>query len=182
MVVGLRLPWEYGDQALRRPASSLQLRYRLDSLHVHLHSIGARTTVPLVGQYLDIPSRKALHVTGVRTCSAMNCWRPRLASRAWKTGAEGRLLAGGEKWLTTLRPNLDGGQACLTSAHRTDAAVCARGSIVPMAPDMEYTDQRPLDPLIVDVYAGKPASFRLYEDDGTSLNYRHGAMPGRRLP
>ena len=49
------------------------------------------------------------------------------------------------------------------------------GSIVPMAPDMDYSDQRPVDPLIVDVYAGKPASFRLYEDDGTSLDYRNGA-------
>jgi hypothetical protein len=49
------------------------------------------------------------------------------------------------------------------------------GSILPMAPDMDYTDQRPVDPLILDVYAGKAASFRLYEDDGTSLAYRKGA-------
>ena len=48
------------------------------------------------------------------------------------------------------------------------------GSILPMAPDMEYSDQRKVDPLIVDVYAGKPATFRLYEDDGTSLDYRSG--------
>jgi hypothetical protein len=39
---------------------------------------------------------------------------------------------------------------------------------------MDYSGQRPVDPLIVDVYAGKPASFRLYEDDGTSLDYRSG--------
>jgi hypothetical protein len=39
---------------------------------------------------------------------------------------------------------------------------------------MDYTDQRALDPLTVEVFTGKSGAFRLYEDDGTSLNYRKG--------
>jgi hypothetical protein len=50
------------------------------------------------------------------------------------------------------------------------------GSILPMAPKMDYTDQRSLDPLVLDIYAGKRATFRLYEDDGASLDYRKNAF------
>jgi alpha-glucosidase len=46
------------------------------------------------------------------------------------------------------------------------------GSIIPMQPDMEFTTEKPVDPLILDVYPGQPAVFELYEDDGTSLDYR----------
>ena len=50
------------------------------------------------------------------------------------------------------------------------------GSIVPMAPRMEFIGQKPLDPLALDVYAGrKAAEFNLYEDDGISLDYRKNA-------
>jgi alpha-glucosidase (family GH31 glycosyl hydrolase) len=48
------------------------------------------------------------------------------------------------------------------------------GSIIPQQPDMDYTDQRPLDSLIVDVYAPGNSKFSLYEDDGISLDYDHG--------
>ena len=50
------------------------------------------------------------------------------------------------------------------------------GSIIPMAPPMDYTEQKPVDPLTLDVYAGKSAKFKLYEDDGTSLDYRKGSF------
>ena len=45
-----------------------------------------------------------------------------------------------------------------------------------MAPEMDCSDQKPVDPLTLDVYAGpRAAVFDLYEDDGTSLDYRAGA-------
>jgi len=49
------------------------------------------------------------------------------------------------------------------------------GSIIPMQPDMDYVDQRPVDPLTLDVYPSKEeSSYTLYEDDGSTLNYRDG--------
>jgi hypothetical protein len=46
-----------------------------------------------------------------------------------------------------------------------------------MGPKYDFSDQGPLDPLTLDVYAGRrAASFSLYEDDGTSLDYRKGAF------
>jgi hypothetical protein len=50
------------------------------------------------------------------------------------------------------------------------------GSIIPMGPKMDISDQAPVDPLTVDVYAGRhDAEFNLYEDDGISLDFKNGA-------
>jgi hypothetical protein len=49
------------------------------------------------------------------------------------------------------------------------------GSILPMAPEMACSDEKPVDPLTLEVYAGsRTAEFNLYEDDGASLDYRAG--------
>jgi alpha-glucosidase (family GH31 glycosyl hydrolase) len=51
------------------------------------------------------------------------------------------------------------------------------GSIIPMQPVMNYTDERILDTLMLAVYAvtGTSGQFTLYEDDGTTLAYQGGA-------
>jgi hypothetical protein len=56
------------------------------------------------------------------------------------------------------------------------------GSIIPLAPKMDYTDQKPLDPLTLEVFGGpSEATFELYEDDGLSLEYRDGRFVRSRL-
>lgn len=49
------------------------------------------------------------------------------------------------------------------------------GAIIPMAPDMRHTGEKPWDPLTVEVFPGpEPSSFVLYEDDGESMAYTRG--------
>lgn len=48
------------------------------------------------------------------------------------------------------------------------------GSIIPMQPEMQYIDEKPLNPLILDIYPYEKSEFILYEDDGFSLNYQGG--------
>lgn len=52
-----------------------------------------------------------------------------------------------------------------------------RGSIIPMAGEMDYTDQRPADTLTLQVYPSPVgiASSTLYEDDGKSTAYLSGS-------
>jgi len=50
------------------------------------------------------------------------------------------------------------------------------GSIIPSGPALQYTSEKPADPLTVFVYTGKDASFSLYEDEGTNYNYEKGAF------
>jgi alpha-glucosidase len=53
------------------------------------------------------------------------------------------------------------------------------GTIVPMQPPMRYTGEKPVDPLIVNVWPlsdGKSSSYSVYEDSGVSVQYQHGVF------
>jgi len=53
------------------------------------------------------------------------------------------------------------------------------GAIVPMQPPMLYTGQRPVDPLIVNVWPlapGTASNYSVYEDSGVSVQYQYGVF------
>ncbi len=50
------------------------------------------------------------------------------------------------------------------------------GSIVPLGPEIQYTSEKPDDPVTLLVYAGSDGHFQLYEDDGESYAYEKGAF------
>jgi alpha-D-xyloside xylohydrolase len=49
------------------------------------------------------------------------------------------------------------------------------GTILPVGPEINYTDEKPVDPLTLLVYTGKSCEFALYEDEGTNYNYEKGS-------
>jgi len=53
------------------------------------------------------------------------------------------------------------------------------GAIVPMQPPMRYTGEKPVDPLIVNVWPlnpGASSTYSVYEDSGVSVDYQHGVF------
>jgi len=48
------------------------------------------------------------------------------------------------------------------------------GSIIPTGPELQYTSEKPADPITLWVYAGANGMFTLYEDDGLSYAYEQG--------
>ncbi|MDF7810635.1 TIM-barrel domain-containing protein [Hymenobacter sp. YC55] len=50
------------------------------------------------------------------------------------------------------------------------------GSIIPFGPEIQYTSEKPTDPVTLYVYTGKDASFSLYEDEGVNYNYEKGSF------
>ncbi len=48
------------------------------------------------------------------------------------------------------------------------------GSVLPLAPAMNYVDEKPPENLDLHVYTGSDASFDLYDDDGTTYGYEQG--------
>lgn len=54
------------------------------------------------------------------------------------------------------------------------------GSIIPTGPDLQYTTEKPADPINIFVYAGADGNFTLYEDDGLDYRYEDGAFT--RIP
>jgi alpha-glucosidase len=58
------------------------------------------------------------------------------------------------------------------------------GAIVPEAPAMQYTSQKPVDPLIMNVFPladGQSSHYSLYEDAGDSRAYQHGEFARTEL-
>lgn len=53
------------------------------------------------------------------------------------------------------------------------------GSIIPMQPEALYTGQKPVDPLIINVWPlapGASSSYSVYEDSGVSVDYQRGVF------
>jgi len=50
------------------------------------------------------------------------------------------------------------------------------GSIIPMGPFIQYSNERPADPLEIRVYPGANGEFQLYEDENDNYNYEKGAF------
>jgi alpha-glucosidase (family GH31 glycosyl hydrolase) len=55
------------------------------------------------------------------------------------------------------------------------------GSVLPLGPIKQYVDEPVNEPLSVSIYPGADASFLLYEDDGSSFNYRKGEWMGVQM-
>ncbi len=69
----------------------------------------------------------------------------------------------------------EGGQKLTVDAPYERMPLYVReGSIVPLGPEIEYTDQKPDAPIDIYVYTGRDASFELYEDESTNYNYETG--------
>jgi alpha-glucosidase len=53
------------------------------------------------------------------------------------------------------------------------------GAIVPMQPAMRYTGEKPVDPLILNIWPlkqGSTSSYKVYEDSGVAVEYQHGVF------
>ena len=48
------------------------------------------------------------------------------------------------------------------------------GSIIPMGPDIQYSDEKPANPIELRVYSGEDGSFTLYEDENDNYDYEKG--------
>ena len=48
------------------------------------------------------------------------------------------------------------------------------GSIVPMGPFIQYSDEKPADPIDLRIYTGADGEFELYEDENDTYNYEKG--------
>jgi alpha-D-xyloside xylohydrolase len=48
------------------------------------------------------------------------------------------------------------------------------GSIIPFGPELQYTDEKPADPITLYIYGGADGAFTIYEDEGGNTNYERG--------
>ena len=86
-------------------------------------------------------------------------------------------LPAGAKWYDWWTGEfLAGGQTVSADAPIDRCPLYVRaGSIIPIGPDVQYTDEKPWDDLEIRVYPGADGKFTLYEDEGDNHNYEKGA-------
>lgn len=72
---------------------------------------------------------------------------------------------------------LPGGQTVSAAAPLERLPLYVReGSILPCGPALQYTAEKPADPITLYVYTGRSAGFALYEDEDVNYNYEKGAF------
>ena len=177
-VWGLRMPWEYGPDALDNTRKFLHLRYSLIPYLYTYSRFAHDDGEPLVrGTYLEYPMQEGAYefrhqyLLGKELLIA-----PISESGFGKPVLKEIYLPAGERWFDWFTGKVyDGGQVLAYECPLERMPIFVKaGAILPLAPQMEYSNQRALDPLTLEVFAGKPGSFRLYEDDGDSFDYRKG--------
>jgi alpha-glucosidase (family GH31 glycosyl hydrolase) len=177
---GLRLPWEYGLEGVENYRKFAGLRYRLLPYIYTSSRVAHDTGLPLVrGTYLEYPEQEAAYTFQQQYLFGRDLLvAPITAPGNGKAVRREVYLPAGQDWFDFFTGDLYRGGKAITHECPLDRMplFVRAGSILPMAPDMAWSDQKPADPLTLDVYAGSQAAeFNLYEDDGTSLDYRKGA-------
>ncbi len=70
-----------------------------------------------------------------------------------------------------------GGQTIMVPSPLDHIPVFVReGAILPLGPEIQYTGEKPADPLTLFVFTGRDGQFVLYEDEDTNYNYEKGAF------
>lgn len=171
-------PWHYGPEAERLLADCLRLRYRLlPYVYAQAAAVtreGRMMMRPMVFDFAD-DSLALAH-----------------ADRQYMFGPS--LLVspvtrpGVDRWTVALPANrggwydfftgrhYDGGRTVDIPVTRGRIPVLARaGSMVPLGPAVESTAAAAPDSLELRIYPGADARFTLYDDDGRTCDYEHGA-------
>ncbi len=70
---------------------------------------------------------------------------------------------------------LNGGETIVSDAPIEKMPLTIRaGSIVPMGPFLQYSTEKPADPIELRIYPGADGSFTLYEDENDNYDYEKG--------
>jgi alpha-D-xyloside xylohydrolase len=71
---------------------------------------------------------------------------------------------------------LDGGTYIDAPAPLSSLPLYVRaGSILPLGPELQYSNEKPADPIELRIYPGADADYTLYEDEGDTYHYEKGA-------
>ena len=170
----VRMPWTYGKQGIDLVRRYFRLRYLLLPYIYTYSRIAHDEALPLLRPlYLEYPSLAKAYAYPKEYFFGKEIL---VAPISDPSGDEEVYLPPGS-WTDYLSGKTYKGDELLGVQAPVDfmPIFIKDGSILPLAPDdLAYSDQKPLDHLTLAVYGPDAASFRLYEDDGTSLAYGKG--------
>jgi alpha-glucosidase len=177
-------PYSHGDAVESAARSFLNLRYHLVPYLYSLHEAAHRTGIPILRPFL---LQEPQDPTGVRIDDQFFVGDNILVAPVFNDEGDRKLYLPEGRWYDffgELQPVQGGGKIEREAVPLDRLPVYVRaGSVIPLGPAMQYTGQKPVDPLSVHVYGFAPtdlagerriSAFSLYEDDGLSIAYRSG--------
>ncbi|MEV1290284.1 TIM-barrel domain-containing protein [Micromonospora sp. NPDC049679] len=170
-------PWVWGPEIEGVCRRALELRYRLLPYLYTVFAEAARTGAPvlrpLLYHYADDPAARVRDDQGLlgRDLLLAPVLRP---GRTWR---EVYLPAGRWYDLHSGAVQRGPGRLIADAPLDGDAPVYVRGgTVLPLGPVMQWTEQGPLDPLSIEVYPDDDGAAEgvLYEDDGVTRAHERG--------
>ncbi len=171
---GYKEPWNYGKEALANFIKYDRLRYQLlpylYSNAYDMYTTGMPLMRALVLSYQDDPNVYDITDEYLLGSSLLVC-------PVTQKGAATRIVYLPEgQWIDYWTGKTYTGKQYLNVVTPLDMLplYVKAGSIIPTQPVLQYVGERAIDTMTLDVYPGGGAAFRLYEDDGKSLQYQQG--------
>ncbi len=169
-------PWTFDDTTLAICKKYIQLRYELLPYIYTMAYENYQTGMPLARPlFFSFPNDNNLSNE-----SSSYMWGDNfLVSPVVQSGQTSKTIYLPEgNWIDYWSDkNYSGGQSITTSTPIEKLPLFIKeGSIIPMQQIMDYSDEYPLDTLVLEVYPSKTlqAKFNLYEDDGKTTAYQTG--------
>jgi alpha-glucosidase len=166
-------PWLFGDEAENAIRKALNLRYRLIpyiySIAHHAHETGVPIMRPLIEEF----------PTDSRCANISDEWllgKNLLAAPILEDADARRVYLPPGTWyaLGEGKP-IEGKKSIDVSAKLDEIPAYVRaGTVLPLGPVIQHTDELPGGPLEVQVYSGKDGKITLTEDDGITTAYLKG--------
>jgi alpha-D-xyloside xylohydrolase len=167
--------WSYGPEAQQILTDFDKLRYRLMP---YIYSLAWRVTndgyTPMRPLVMDFPRDQRAQNIGDQFLFGPSL----MVSPVTEEGAITRHLylptgpTWTDFWTNSVTP---GGQMIDAPAPLSSVPIFIRaGSIIPMGPDVEYSTEKPADPIELRVYPGADGDFTLYEDENDNYDYEKG--------
>jgi len=179
-VHGTRVPnenelWSYGPEAQTILTNFDRLRYRLLP---YIYSTAWKVThekfTPMRPLVMDFPDDTRVRNIGDQFLFGSSL----LVNPVTEEGATTRHLylpktTWVDFWTGT---TLNGGAYVDAPAPLSSIPLYVRaGSIVPLGPELQYSTEKPADPIELRIYPGADADYTLYEDENDTYNYEKGA-------
>jgi alpha-glucosidase len=168
------VPWAHGPEVESICRRYVELRYRLlpytYTLAWQAHTLGLPLMRPLVLNYPDDPRTWTLDHQYLWGDDLLVAPVTREGATAWP------VYVPRGSWYDFWTGQRHEGPTGVTLAAPLDRLplLVRGGAIVPMGPVVQYTGERPLDELTLQIYPEGTSRFELYEDDGRTNAYRRG--------
>jgi alpha-glucosidase (family GH31 glycosyl hydrolase) len=166
----LRMPWIYGSQGVALMRKYFTLRTQLIPYLYTYAAVAHRESLPLLRPlYLEYPDLEEAY----RHSHEYFLGSELLVAPVIEPKGQANIYLPPGEWVDFFNGRHYTGGSTFTAHYALDATpVFVRaGAVVPEQPPSDYSDARPLETLIVNVYGPGKGAFELYEDDGISLDF-----------